>query len=337
MERKNFKWGIVSPGRIAHKFAIGLSAVPGAQLWAVAGRNSANVGAFAAQYDAPQQYNSLESMLANSGIDALYIASPNTLHYEQTMLALEHKVPVLCEKPLTLNVQMAKAMYAKAKTQNTFLMEAMWTSFLPHMQAVRKSVADGAIGEPKYLRADFGYIADPDPKSRIFDPGLGGGALLDIGIYPLYLALTLFGPVSSWSLDYSLSDTGIDKEESIMLRHTSGQVSQLVVSVCANLPTTATIGGTQGSIHIDPQWLRPVHFDIELHGAAISRSRHLHPVRANGFEYEAEELMRCVAAGQLESSIVPWALSLQVVELMDAMRKQMGITYPAEAAVAPTP
>jgi len=331
METNKFKWGIVAPGRIANKFAIGLSAIPNAQLWAVAGRDSAKVSTFAAQHGVAQQYTSLEAMLSNSGIDALYVASPNTLHYEQTMLALDHKIPVLCEKPLTLNAQMAKAMYGKAKVQNTFLMEAMWTSFLPHIQAIRQKLAEGVIGEPKYIRADFGYAADPNPKSRIFDPALGGGALLDIGIYPLYLALSLFGPVQSWFLDFTLAETGVDKEESIMLRHASGQVSQLVVSVCTNLPTTASIGGTKGSIYIDPQWLRPAHFDIELHGQEPSRTRHLHPVRANGFEYEAEELMRCVSNGKIESTVVPWALSLQIVELMDAMRKQMGIVYPAEA------
>ena len=190
---KAIKWGILAPGNIAHRFAKGLSVIPDAELIAVGSGSKERADAFADEFDVPRRYGSYEDLVSDPDVDAIYVATLNTFHKECSILCLRAGKAVLCEKPFAINAEEAKEMIACAKECRQFLMEAMWTRFLPVMVKVRELLADGAIGEPRMLTADFGIRKEVDPESRIFNPKLGGGGLLDVGIYTIAMAFMVFG------------------------------------------------------------------------------------------------------------------------------------------------
>lgn len=321
------RWGILGPGRIAQAFAKGLQSVPDASLVACGSRTAEKAAAFADQWQVPRRHAGYEALAADAEVDAIYVATPHPLHYEHCLLCLEHGKAVLCEKPFTVNAKQAAEVMAKARRKNLLLMEAMWTRFLPHMVQVRERIAAGAIGEPRLLQADFGFRCDWDPQSRLLNPDLAGGGLLDVGVYTVALAHMLFGVPTEIKGVAHIGASGVDEQAGIVLGFTGGRVAILSCGVRISTPQEAIIMGTEGRIRIHASWWRPSTFTLTVKG----KDELIAPtVTGNGYNYEAKAFNRCLREGLRESPVAPLDESLAVLKTMDALRSQWGLKYPFE-------
>ncbi len=322
------RWGILGTGNIANQFAKGLSVMDDAKLVAVGSRRAESANRFADTYNAPNRHDSYEALAADPDVDAIYVATPHVYHAENSLLCLEHGKAVLCEKPFTINKAQAQRVIDYARSHKRLIMEAVWTRLLPHMEAVVDLVADGAIGTPTMLHANFGFRTKVNPSSRLFDPALGGGGLLDVGIYPVYLAYLLLGqPTAIQSLAH-LGSTGIDEQAGIVFAHENGAISVLTSAIRANLPHTAVIAGTEGRIEIHERWWAPTSFTLQRDGhdpETITPE-----VVGNGYNYEAAEVGNCLRAGKTESDKLPLDTTLAVMDILDQLRAQWGLRYPME-------
>ena len=252
--KKIFNWGVVGPGKIAHKFVEDLLTLPNARLHGVASRSLDRAQEFANKYDAPYAYGSYEELVNCPELDVVYIATPHSGHCKNTLLFLNSKIPVLCEKPMGVNPPEVQQMVAVARNQETYLMEALWTRFLPAIQKVITLIKEDQIGEVLTIKADFGFQATFDPKSRLFDPELAGGALLDIGIYPAFLATLIFGKPNSVKATAFLGSTGVDESNGMLLGYPSGKMAILTSTILHETATVAEIYGTKGKIMIPSRW-----------------------------------------------------------------------------------
>jgi predicted dehydrogenase len=322
------RWGILAPGRISRVFANALRESAGAELVAVGSRDRGRADAFAAEFGAPTAYGSYEELAADPHVDAIYIGSPHAFHEADAVLCLRHGKHVLCEKALALNAGQVEHMISVAREEDRLLMEAMWTRFLPAMVRVRRLVAEGAIGTPRFLTADFGFKAAFDPHSRLFDPALGGGALLDVGIYPLSLAFMLFGEPTEITGFANLAATGVDQESVVLLRHGQGELAMLASSFTIDTARRALIEGTAGSIRIDDGWWKCKRITVVKNGGEPETLDF--PFRGAGYAYEAEEFMDLIRAGKRDSAVMPLAESLAIMRTMDALRARWGFRYPGE-------
>ena len=322
-------WGILGPGRIARKFADGLKVLPRAKLLAVASRSLDRANQFGEEYHVPHCYGSYEELVQNPAVDVVYVATPHVEHHAHTLLCLNHRKAVLCEKPFAMNTEQVREMVELARQNGTFLMEALWTRFLPSMQRVLDLVAEGAIGEVRALQADFGFRAEFKPEGRLFNPALGGGSLLDIGIYPLFLATTLLGKPGRVKALAHLGSTGVDEQCSVSLGY-DGAVATFHSTLLANTPTEAYLAGTRGGIRMHTRWLAPTSFTLHQDGQepVLIRPDSI----GNGYQYEAEEVMQCLREGRIESSRMSHRDSLLLMEVMDLIREEAGIHYPQEGA-----
>ena len=328
--KKKFKWGILGAGKIAGKFATDLALLPDAQLYAVGSRSLKKAKSFATTYGFKKSYGSYESLLSDPNLDVVYIATPHSGHCEHTLLALDKGVPVLCEKPLAINAKQVQQMIQKAKKKKVFLMEALWTLFLPHLLKIKELIAADAIGEVQSVRADFGFLATFDPASRLFDPALGGGALLDIGIYPLLLAQSCLGVPDTITATAILGATKVDEDINVTLTYQDQKIAHLHASLRGHTPVDAHIYGTKGYIHIPSRWHNPVSH-LELFDYATSKTtKYLMPRHAKGYKYEAQAVMDYLAADLLESPIASWQFSLDLMRTMDEVRRQVGVRYPMD-------
>ena len=324
---RSYRWGILAPGNIAHKFAKGLQFVPGAELYAIGSRNGVKAQTFADQYHAPVSYDSYEALAADPEVDIIYIATPHTFHTENTLLCLEHGKAVLCEKPLAINSYQVEAMIQAAKRNNSFLMEALWSRFLPNIHKAKELAHSGKIGVINHLDADFGFKATYDPKSRLFDPSLGGGALLDIGIYPLFFALYLFGEPIEVESDAKLAATGVDESCKVKLKFSGGETADLFFTVTEFTPVEARIIGNLGEIMMPNRWYQPVNLAITTEDGSEDI---VMDFVGNGYNYQAVEVQNCLDDGKIESTKWSHQDSLQLMRLMDKIREQCGIEYPAD-------
>lgn len=325
---KTIRWGILSTGSIAHKFAKGLGDLPNTELLAVGSRSQESADAFGDEFGIERRYSSYPDLAADPDIDVVYVGTPHTLHCENTLMLLEAGKAVLCEKPFALNVEQAKEMIAAARRHKLFVMEAVWTRFLPHMTKVRELIAEGALGEVRLLQADFGFRMGVDPEHRLFDPEFGGGALLDVGIYPVLLAHELFGPPTEIKSFGNLGETKVDEENAAVLQHAGGELSLLASSLQLDTSQEATITGTEGRLKLHAPWWAPTNLTLYRGEAAESIEV---PCPLNGYNYEALEVNRCLREGLLESEIMPLSATLDVLETLDTLRAQWGLHYPAEA------
>jgi predicted dehydrogenase len=325
---KQIRWGILGLGAIARQFAKGLAFCPGAELLAVGSRTIEKAGAFAAEFGVPRAYASYEALLADPEIDVVYIATPHTSHKHVALLCLRAKKPVLCEKPFALNASEAEQMIECARRNDTFLMEAMWTRFLPPIVKVREWLAENRIGEPRMLQADFGFVAPPDPKGRHLNLALGGGALLDVGVYTLSLASMVFGGAPQRLTGFAhRGQTGADDQSAMILGYPEGQLAVLSCAVQTRTPHEARILGTRGSIVI-PRFWHAEQATLNLYGQG---SETVAPeTKGNGYEFEAMEVGRCIRAGRKESDTLPLEETLSIMRTMDALRSQWGLKYPQE-------
>ncbi|HAJ35529.1 MAG TPA: dehydrogenase [Chloroflexi bacterium] len=323
-----FRWGILGPGNIAAKFAAGVAALDDQEVIAVGSRTQASADRFADRFDILRRHVGYEALVADPNVDAIYVATPHSFHHEHTLLALRHGKHVLCEKPFAINAAQAQEMVDAARRQQLFLMEAMWSRFLPIIAETRRLIADGAIGRVQMVQADFGFRASFNPASRLFDPALGGGALLDVGVYPISLAMMLLGHPKRIVAIAALGPTGIDENTGILLGFPGGEVAVLATTVRATTPQEATILGDNGSIRIHSPWW--VGNTLTLHRAGAEPEEIVRPYLANGYSHEAHEVATCVRAGKCESDVMPLDETVRIMAVMDEIRAQLGMKYPME-------
>jgi predicted dehydrogenase len=324
------RWGVLGPGRIAQRFAQCLPAVPGARLEAVASRDPARAQRFAQDHGAQRAHTSYEALLADPGVDAVYIATPHSEHVQWVLAAIEAGKPVLCEKPLTVNAAQAEAVFAAAAQRGVFVMEALWSRFLPVYEQVQSWLAAGEIGPLQRVEARFGFEREPDPEDRLYRLDLAGGALLDVGVYTLSLPHWLVGsvPLELRDARAHLGVMGVDEDVYARLETRQGVTLELAASMRRTLVNAMSLVGESGSIVIpDPFW--------EAQRAVLQRRGEppLACVRAfegNGFEYQVREVHACLAQGLLQSQRMPWADTLAVMRCMDSIRVRIGLRYPVE-------
>jgi predicted dehydrogenase len=328
MSHNKIRWGIIGTGHIAKKFAEGLLSLPEAELVAVGSRSQASADDFAAWYGIPHRHATYAGLANDSDVDAVYVATPHPLHKDNSLLCLEAGKAVLCEKPFALNAAQAEEVVKLARAKKLFLMEAMWTRFLPVHVEVRELLAEDAIGDVRMLSADFGFRTEWNPKGRLLNPELGGGTLLDVGIYPLSLASAVFGiPTRVTGLAH-VGATGVDEQVGIVLGYGQGQLAILSAAVRTDSPQEARLMGSEGSIRIHSPWWKPTALTISRAGQDDEVVDL--PYSSNGYNYEAAEVMACLRAGKLESDIMPLDETLAIMKTMDQLRAQWGLKYPME-------
>lgn len=322
------RWGIIGTGNIASQFANGLSFLPDAVLMGVGSRRQESADQFAKQFGIPNRHASYESLVNDPEIDVIYVSTPHPYHIENTLLCLEAGKPVLCEKPFAINAHDTEIMIQNARQKNLFLMEAMWTRFIPATLKVRQLIADDVIGDLRFVQIDFGFRADFDPKSRLFDPELGGGALLDIGIYPVSLAIQLLGLPDHISSEAHLGQTGVDEQNGITFRYNNGAIAVLSSTIQANTPGEALIVGTKGKIIMHREFWACEKITLSLDDQADQTINI--PIEGSGYRYEAAEVMNCLRAGKIESEAMPLDETLAIMRVLDTLRAQWGFKYPNE-------
>ncbi len=327
---KIYKWGIIGPGRIAEKFAAALAAVPGAALHAVASRTIEKAKQFAQKYQAPVFYDNYESLAEDDEVDVIYIATPHTFHQAHALLCLKKKKAVLCEKPMSVNYASTLEMVNTARQNNVFLMEAMWTRFLPIINKTLQLIESGEVGELKYLRADFGFAAPVDAGSRLYDLKLGGGSLLDVGIYPLFLALLIFGKPDEIKAFAHVASTGADETTNALLFYKDGRMANVLSSINAQTPLTAEITGTEGTIILDRPWYKGTV--IQVRKKDLITDTFSLPYGDNGFEYQIREVQECLQKKLTESPLMPLDFSLLLSHTLENINNLSAIVYTVQPA-----
>lgn len=348
-----FRWGIFGTGAVARKFVLGLAAAQDMRASIVASRDPANARKFASDLGLAAAASYEEA--ASAELDAVYIATPPSEHARHALLCLDAGRPVLIEKPFAASSEDARAIIEAAAARNLFCMEAMWTRFLPLTRALKQAAGDGTIGEARAFAGSFCAADLPDRAKNLFNPSLGGGALLHRGIYPLSLACHLLGPVAGISGAARIGETGVDEDVALSLRHQTGALSTIRASLRANAPLDAVLSGTGGTIRIDAPIFRPFRMHIARttpragegrgggrlealkEGSTMQLARQrldflvrllrgqggrtaLHAYAGNGYHYQAEEVRARIAAGERESPLMPLSESLHVIEVMEQAR-----------------
>ncbi|MCG7527707.1 Gfo/Idh/MocA family oxidoreductase [Streptomyces sp. OfavH-34-F] len=325
------RWGVLATGGIAATFTADLLAMPDAEVVAVASRTDASARAFAERFGIPRAYGDWAGLVADEEVDVVYVATPHSAHREAAALALEAGKHVLCEKAFTLNEREARELVKLARDRGVFLMEAMWTYCNPVVRRLAELVRDGAIGEVRTVQADFGFAGDLDAGHRLRDPRLGGGALLDLGVYPVSFAQLLLGEPDRVQADALLSPEGVDLNTGMLLGWDSGANALLSCSIVGHHPTSATVIGTGGRIDIPHSFFHPQGFVLHRAGAEPEEiTSGPGPQGLSGMQYEAAEVMRAVRAGETESPLVPLEGSLAVMRTLDAVRDHIGVRYPVD-------
>jgi predicted dehydrogenase len=364
------RWGVVGTGAVACDFASDLGFAPGAVLAGVCSRDPARAHEFARAFGARHAHGSIEELARNEDVDVVYIATPHVRHRDDCLACLAGGKPVLCEKPFTLNAHQAREVIDQAQARHLFCMEAMWMRFHPLMLRVRALIQSGAIGQVRLLAAEFGFAASYDPAGRLFSRELGGGALLDLGVYLISLAFFLLGRPSQVTGAASVAETGVDEQMSALLQYTSGAQAVFTASLRSRLRNDALIVGTAGQIHVHDPFFAPrrvslVRFSEPVGAGAarpiappsllarikrtpllrrafdefgrpvlgLLRRRDLQFVDyapGKGYQFEAAEVMRCLRGGERESSIQPLEETEAILHAMDGLRRAWGLSYPAD-------
>ena len=324
---KIYKWGILAPGRIAGKFALELQELPNAEIYAIASRDPERAKRFAAEFGASKYYNSYEKLAADPDVDIIYIASPHSFHAEHAKLCLEKGKAVLCEKALALNLKEVKDIISCAAKNNVFLMEAMMIPQQPSYQEAKRLIESGAMGKIKYIHGWFGFNRSPyDFSHRLLNPALGGGALLDIGLYPVFDAIYFLGLPERVSAVAEMASTGVDQSISINLEYGQAVSASIFASFVAASGVGTDILCEKGTLRLRrsnavDQWL-----EIVMPG---EETKHLTWNSSEcGLKQEALEAMRCLEAGKTESDKMPHSLSLSLMSILDKIREKAGIHYP---------
>lgn len=330
-EAPPLRWGILAPGGIAHKFAEAVHRFTAGQVVAVGSRDAARAAEFAARHGVPRSYGSYEQLVADDTVEAVYVASPHSGHRDHALLALAAGKHVLVEKALARNGAEAEEILAAARSRGLFAMEAMWTRHLPHIAWLREQVAAGRIGEVVTLTADHGQSLDLPATHRLKDPALAGGALLDLGVYPVSFAVDLLGAPTHVHATGRLAETGVDGHVSMVLGYPGRTLALLDTTLWAKTPTTAVVSGTEGSLEVEGDFYAAGR-TVRLRATDRPRTE-VETFRSeggNGFEYQIAEAARCIHAGLLESPRMTWDSSRTVLAVLDEARRQVGVVYPGE-------
>jgi predicted dehydrogenase len=322
------RWGILGPGGIAHTFTRDLRTA-GLDVTAVGSRRADAASAFAAEYGIARAHGSYEELVSDPDVDIVYIATPHPLHAEQAILALEHGKHVLVEKPFTLNAAEAASVQRVAAERGLLAMEAMWTRYLPHMVRIRELLASGALGEVRTLFADHTQRISSDPAHRLNSLELGGGALLDLGIYPISFAWDVLGAPVAIAAAARLGETGADTEVATIMTHASGALSTSISASRSAGPNTAHVVGTEARIDIDAVWYNATSFRLVAPDGTVLES-YESQVEGRGMQYQALAAERFVAAGATDSDILPLDESVAIMATLDEIRGLIGVRYPGE-------
>jgi predicted dehydrogenase len=325
-------WGILATGGIARSFTKDLQAA-GLRVVGVGSRTQERADAFAGEHGIPHAHGSWEALVADPDVDVVYVATPHSAHAAAALLALDAGKHVLVEKPFTLNAAEAQQVVDRAAQQGLVVLEAMWTRWLPHMLEIHELLADGAIGDPQTLIVDHTQRLPTDPEHRMNAPELGGGALLDLGVYPISFAVDLFGPPSRVDAIASFTATGVDDRVSGVLQHEGGRHTTFVTAMNVSGPNRATVLGTEGRLEIDPVWYSPTGYTV--YDGAGDEVRRSHPaVEGRGMRYQALEMERLVREGGHTDDRLPPAESVAIMAALDQIRGRIGLVYPQEASPA---
>ena len=325
---KRVKWGILGSGRMARSFALALNYLEDAELYGIASRSAEKAGAFAAEFSVPKHFHGYESLAADPGIDAVYIATPHSLHKDNCLLCLAHGKAVLCEKPFTINAAEADTVINYARERRLFLMEAMWTRFIPAAAELKKLIADNVIGDIQYLFAGGAFMPEFDPDFYLFRKELGGGALLDAGVYLVSLASWLLGCPDKIQSAGKLNSRGIDDHDAILLEYDSGAIASLYVSMRSKSRPDITVLGSKGKIYVHPPLFCPSKITVSPFDAEATEI--ILPFDSNGYQFEITEVNRCLREGKKESGVMPPDETLAIMRIMDEIREQIGLKYPLE-------
>ncbi|WP_027586358.1 Gfo/Idh/MocA family protein [Acidipropionibacterium thoenii] len=321
------RWGILGTGSIAHTFTSDLRTT-GREVVAVGSRSADSARDFAGTFGIARAHGSYQELVADPEVDIIYVASPHSHHYEHAKLVLEAGKHALVEKAFTLNAAQAAELRDLAAADGLFLMEAMWTRYLPTMIRIRGLVAGGALGEIRAVTADHTQLITDDPHHRLNDPALGGGALLDLGVYPISFIWDILGAPTSISARARLQEVGTDTEVATVMTHASGAISTSLSSSRGVGSNTAVIIGTRARIEIDPVWYTATTFRlVATDGTVIEDYRT--PVDGRGMQYEALAAERYIAEGRLDSELEPIDETVAIMEGLDEIRRQIGVSYPS--------
>lgn len=322
--RKKINWGIIGLGSIANKFAADLLLSKEAQLYGVASRDLNKAKNFSKKYKSIKYYSSYEDLVDDPEIDVIYIATPHTFHFENTMMCLKKGKAVLCEKPMGINAEQSKIMIEEAKSRNLFLMEGIWTRFIPATEKLIEILEKKTIGDVSFIRADFGFKGDSNLESRVYNKKLGGGSLLDIGIYPIYLSLLTLGNPINIKAMARMTETDVDSYCSMLFNYANGAKASLESTIEADTPIEAHIYGTKGTIKLHSRFHHSEKITISQNGTQkILNLKY----RGNGYIHEIEEVNKCLLNDDLESAKLPLATSIDLISLIDNVKEKIGLKY----------
>ena len=325
------RWGILGCGRIAGKFASDLRLVENAALAAVASRDKLNADSFGKASGAARVYYNYEDLANAKDVDIIYVATPHGLHFEHVMLCLQHDKAVLCEKAFAINAKQANVMIEAARKKNLFLMEALWSKFIPSYQKMMQMIEEGKLGKINNVLINFGFIPQAPVAPRIFDPALGGGTLLDIGVYNVFFALAALGKPHSIEACMTPAATGVDEQCAILFRYNNGAIAQLFSSFSSHLPTEANISGDKGRLLLGHRFYAP-ESTLEYYPGRYDTKQivEVEKVKGWGYHYEIAHAGECLRKGLTESPVITHADTLLLMETLDEIRQKAGLRYPAD-------
>jgi len=323
-QTKNIRWGIIGLGGIAHKFAHDLLTVEGSELYAVASRTQDKADAFASKYGATKAYDTYEALANDPNIDAAYIATPHSLHKENTIMCLKKGIAVLCEKPFAMNLDEVSEMILISKENKTLLMEALWTRFLPHYNHVLNLLKEKTYGDVMSFEASFGFYREFNGEARLFNKSVGGGSLLDLGIYPIFAALTILGKPQQIEAQASFFENGADSQCKMTFNYPNNVFAQLECSLVKDLPTEAIIHLKNGTIKIERQFHAPSSITISMDGKTETKS---FECITHGYNYEIAHFNQLLRSGKMESDLMTFNFSKQLIETLDDVREIIDLQY----------
>lgn len=325
MIKDKIRWGIIGTGNIARKFAYALKFVEGAELYTIGSRNIESAENFTSEFGAVKSYGSYEEAANDKNVDVFYIATPHNLHLENTLMCLDNGKHVLCEKPFGVNGKEVRQMTAKAKEKNLFLMEALWSRFLPNIIKAKEIIGSGDIGKVKLLTSYFSFKSTHGPEHRQFNKDLCGGSLLDIGIYNIFLSLYLLGKPNNFKAAAGMGNTNVDSSCSVTFKYDDETLAVTFSSFLANAPIVAEIHGEAGKIFLEEKWFCPSN--IRLTNNKGIENVITFNFKGNGYNYEADEVVKCIREGKTQSDIMSWEKSYELIDMLDSIRKDIGLVY----------
>lgn len=326
--KKNINWGILGTGRMAEIFTSELLRLPGCKITAVGSRSAEKAHAFGNRFHISEQFGSYDALVQQSSADIIYVATPHPYHAENAKRALNNGKHVLCEKPFSINAKDAESMIKLAHKTNLFLMDALWIRFTPLMKWLKTALDNGFLGDLGMFSGSFGYAMEFDSQSRVYNPDLGGGALLDVGIYPLSTSVWLMGIPEETKALATLGKTSVDERTGILLKTTDGKISALYTAVVNRTPLDFTVMGKKGIITVHGPWGHQDRLTYYPKSGEAEEKKFAFDGR--GYGYMAQHVMNCIREGKAESPVISHDETLSIMKIMDQIREQIGLKYPME-------